>query len=167
MRAPFRYRTAVLIRGARPEDWPAVAELLAQLGRPDVRGTGEEAAAREVFERYLRRPDAVLLLAERDGRVVGLLDMEYRARLNFTAPQAWIPDLVVAVDSRSVGVGGALLTRAEELARERGCWGMELESATWRERAHAFYVREGWTDAGKSFSKLLDEGLTWPPAPRS
>ena len=144
-----------------------MAELLAQLGRPDVRGRENEAEARVVFERYLDRPDAVLLLAERDGRILGLLDIEYRARLNFTAPQAWIPDLVVGEDSRSAGVGRALLTRAEELARDRGCWGMELESATWRERAHAFYVREGWTDAGKSFSKLLAEGLDWPPAPRS
>jgi GNAT superfamily N-acetyltransferase len=157
----------VRIREGRPEDWPAVADLLAQLGRPDVRGTGEEPAAREVFEGYLERPDAVLLLAEVDERVVGLLDMEYRVRLNFTVPQAWIPDLVVAEDSRSAGVGRALLARAEELARERGCWGMELESATWRDRAHAFYVREGWNDAGKSFSKLLAEGLTWPPAPAS
>ena len=144
-----------------------MADLLAQLGRPDVRGTSEEPAAREVFEGYLERPDAVLLLAEVDERVVGLLDMEYRVRLNFTVPQAWIPDLVVAEDSRSAGVGRALLARAEELARERGCWGMELESATWRDRAHAFYVREGWNDAGKSFSKLLAEGLTWPPAPAS
>jgi GNAT superfamily N-acetyltransferase len=155
----------VLIRQALAEDWPEVAGLLAQLGRPDVRATGEEAAARQVFERYLDRPDAVLLVAEHGGVVVGLLDMEYRVRLNFTAAQAWIPDLVVDEDSRSTGVGRALLTRAEELARERGCWGMELESATWRELAHAFYLREGWTDAGKSFSKLLAEGLTWPPAP--
>lgn len=156
----------MLIREARPEDWPAVAELLAQLGRPDVRGTGEERAAREVFERYLDRPDAVLLVAEDDGAVLGLLDMEYRVRLNFTTPQAWIPDLVVDEGSRSAGVGGALLARAEELARDRGCWGLTLESATWRERAHAFYVREGWADTGKSFSKPLAEGLTWPPAPR-
>jgi GNAT superfamily N-acetyltransferase len=157
----------VLIREARAEDWPAVAELLAQLGRPDVRRTDEEPAAREVFERYLDRADAVLLVAEEEGRVVGLLDMEYRARLNFTSPQAWIPDLVVDEATRSAGVGRALMTRAEELARERGCWGMTLESATWRERAHAFYVREGWADTGKSFSKPLAEGLTWPPAPRS
>lgn len=155
-----------MIREARAEDWPAVAELLAQLGRPDVRRTDEELAAREVFERYLDRADAVLLVAEEEGRVVGLLDMEYRARLNFTSPQAWIPDLVVDEDARSAGVGRALMTRAEELARERGCWGMTLESATWRERAHAFYVREGWGDTGKSFSKPLAEGLTWPPAPR-
>jgi GNAT superfamily N-acetyltransferase len=156
----------VLIREARPDDWPDVAELLAQLGRPDVRATGEEAAARQVFERYVDRTDAVILVAEDGGKVVGLLDMEYRVRLNFTTPQAWIPDMVVDEDSRSAGVGRALMARAEELARERGCWGMTLESATWRERAHAFYLREGWTDAGKSLSKLLAEGLTWPPAPR-
>jgi GNAT superfamily N-acetyltransferase len=155
----------VLIRKARPDDWPDVAELLAQLGRPDVRATGEEAAARQVFERYLERADAVILVAEDGGKVVGLLDMEYRVRLNFTTPQAWIPDMVVAEDSRSGGVGRALMARAEELARARGCWGMALESAAWRERAHAFYLREGWTDAGKSFSKLLAEGLTWPPTP--
>jgi GNAT superfamily N-acetyltransferase len=120
-----------------------------------------------VFRRYLDRADAVLLVAEDAGTVVGLLDMEYRVRLNFTTPQAWIPDLVVDEDSRSAGVGRALISRAEELARERGCWGMELESATWRDRAHAFYLREGWTEAGKSFSKLLAEGLTWPPTPAS
>jgi GNAT superfamily N-acetyltransferase len=144
-----------------------VAKLLAQLGRPDVRATGEEAAARQLFERYLDRADAVILVAEEGGKVVGLLDMEYRVRLNFTTPQAWIPDMVVAEDSRSGGVGRALMARAEELARERGCWGMELESATWRERAHAFYLREGWADSGKSFSKLLAEGMTWPPTPPS
>lgn len=153
------------IRGARAEDWPAVAVLLAQLGRPDVRGTVDEEPAREVFERYLDRSDVAALVAEEDGRVVGFLDMEYRARLNFTAPQAWIPDLVVDDDSRSGGVGHALMVRAEELARKRGCWGMSLESATWRERAHAFYVREGWKDTGRSFTKVLGD-VTWPPAPR-
>jgi GNAT superfamily N-acetyltransferase len=154
-----------LIREATPEDWPAVAALLAELGRPDVRGTGEEADARKVFESYLHRPDAVALVAEDGGRVVGFLDMEYRVRLNFTTPQAWIPDLIVDERSRSVGIGRALLALAEEMARDRGCWGMTLESATWRERAHAFYLREGWKDTGKSFTKVLAD-VAWPPAPR-
>lgn len=152
------------IREATPADWPDVASLLAQLGRPDVRGSADEAAGRAVFEAYLARPDAVALAAEVDGRVVGFLDMEYRTRLNFTSPQAWIPDLVVDAGSRGGGIGRALLARAEELAHERGCWGMSLESATWRERAHAFYVREGWTDAGRSFIKALTD-VTWPPPP--
>jgi GNAT superfamily N-acetyltransferase len=154
----------VRIREASPADWPGVAALLAQLGRPDVRDTADESAARSVFEAYLARPDTVGLVAEHDGRVVGFLDMEYRARLNFTSPQAWIPDLVVDEDSRSGGVGRALIRRAEDLARLRGCWGMSLESATWRDRAHAFYVREGWKDTGRSFTKVLAD-IPWPPAP--
>jgi GNAT superfamily N-acetyltransferase len=154
-----------LVRRATDEDWPAVASLLAELGRPEALGTPDEADLREVYLAYLPRDDVEALVAEDDGRITGFCDLEFRTRLNFFAPQAWIPDLVVAERDRSKGAGAALLGRAEELARERGCWGMSLESATWRRRAHAFYEREGWTDTGKSFTKSLT-GEPWPPPPR-
>jgi ribosomal protein S18 acetylase RimI-like enzyme len=155
------------VRDAAPEDWPAVEALLAELGRPDVRGTPEEDAARQVFLDYLRRDDTEALVAEQDGRVVGFVDMEYRVRLNFTTPQAWIPDLIVAEDGRSRGAGAALLARCQELARARGCWSLSLESANWRDRAHAFYRREGLEDLARSFSKgLSGAGANWPPRPR-
>jgi GNAT superfamily N-acetyltransferase len=154
----------VRVRQATSRDWPAVATLLAELGRPEALGTGDEASLREVFVRYVERPDTEALVAEFDGRVVGFVDMEYRTRLNFERPQAWIPDLVVGEVDRSRGVGSALLARAEELARERGCWGMSLESATWRTDAHRFYLREGWSDSGKAFTKSVT-GEPWPPAP--
>jgi GNAT superfamily N-acetyltransferase len=147
------------------EDWEAVAALLAELGRPEALGTDQEPALRDVFERYLARPDVVALVAEMGGAVVGFVDVEFRARLNFEALQAWIPDLVVAEASRSRGAGHALLAGAEEVARQRGCWGMSLESATWRTRAHDFYIRGGWKDTGKSFTKALVD-MPWPPAPR-
>jgi GNAT superfamily N-acetyltransferase len=155
----------VHVREARPEDWPHVAGLLAELGRPDVREAPEELAAHEIFLAYLDRPDVVVLVADREGRVIGFLDMEFRTRLNFTTPQAWIPDLIVSEFERGGGVGAALLRHAEEIALDRGCWGMALESATWRERAHVFYEREGWRDLGKSFFKPLSD-RQWPPAPR-
>lgn len=152
------------IREARPGDWPEVAALLAELGRPDVRGTDEEPAAREVYELYLGRDDAAAFVAELDGRVVGFVNLEVRTRLNFTTPQAWIPDLIVAEEARGRGAGAALLARCEELARERGCWSLTLESANWRERAHAFYTREGLEDAAHSFAKALTD-IDWPPPP--
>jgi GNAT superfamily N-acetyltransferase len=155
----------VTVREARGEDWEEVAALLAELGRPEALGTDREPALRQVFERYLSRPDVVALVAEVHGTVMGFVDLEFRTRLNFEAPQAWIPDLVVAEAERSRGAGRALLARAEELARERGCWGISLESATWRTRAHAFYLREGWKDTGRAFSKALAD-IPWPPAPR-
>jgi GNAT superfamily N-acetyltransferase len=155
----------IVVREALPEDWPAVAALLAELGRPEALGTALEDDLRDVYERYLAHPDTVALVAEVDRRVLGFCDVEFRTRLNFAEPQAWIPDLVVAEGERSRGAGRALLARAEEIARDRGCWGMSLESATWRERAHAFYVREGWTDSGKAFTKPLTD-IPWPPSPR-
>ena len=154
------------VREATDEDWPVVAALLAALGRPEALGTPEEEDLRRVFLAYLQRDDVVAMVAEEDGRVVGFCDLEFRARLNFSEPQAWIPDLVVAEEFRSRGAGAALLRRAEEIARERGAWGMELESATWRERAHAFYEREGWSYSGKSFTRPLSD-RPWPPSPPS
>lgn len=153
------------VREARPEDWPAVAALLAELGRPDVLGTDDEEAGRQVFLDYLDREDAIALVAEDEARVVGFCDVEFRQWLNFTKLQAWIPDLIVAEGHRSRGAGAALLRRAEELALERDCWSLALESATWRTRAHAFYEREGWTDSAKAFTKILGD-LPWPPRPR-
>jgi GNAT superfamily N-acetyltransferase len=161
----MRQPAGVYIREAVRQDWPEVAALLAELGRPDVRGTDAEADGRRMYERYLERPDAVALVAEVDGVVVGFMDIEFRTWLNFTAPQAWTPDLVVAEGARGRGIGGALLAGAEEIARDRGCWSMTLESATWRESAHAFYASHGWKETGRSFTRMLMD-VEWPPGRR-
>ena len=90
------------IREARKDDWLAVAALLAELGRPDVLAEADADMHRGAWEEYLERPDTVALVAEEEGAVVGFVDLEYRERLNFSAPQAWIPDLVVTVDPQDV-----------------------------------------------------------------
>jgi GNAT superfamily N-acetyltransferase len=155
---------AIRVREASPEDWPAVASLLAELGRPDVRGLHDEDEHMARYRSYLGRSDAVGLVADLDGDVVGFVDVEFRQRLNFATPQAWVPDLIVAERARGSGVGAALMARAEELSRERGCWGMTLESATWRTDAHRFYQREGWRNTAHSYTKPLTD-VPWPPSP--
>ncbi|MCA1834198.1 MAG: N-acetyltransferase family protein [Actinomycetota bacterium] len=143
------------IREAGPQDWFSVATLLAELGRPDVANTPDADEHRSYFEQYIRRTDAFVFVAEAAGEVIGVCDLEFKQWLNFLSPMAWIPDLVVTERARSGGVGAALLQRAEEASRERGALWLALESANWRDRAHAFYVREGWADAGKAFMKRL------------
>src|SRR3989304_4649420 len=74
----------------------------------------------------------------------------------------WGTPLCGSEPMRGHGVGAALLARAEELALKRGCFRMSLETAGWRDATHTFYSRQGWTDNGKWFVKLLDE--SWATA---
>ena len=152
------------VRPARPQDFPAVTALLEELGRPPVLGTDREDGARGLFLAWLEDPAMEAYVAEIDGQVVGFVDLQFVARLNFDAPQAWIPDLIVREDARSRGAGEALMARAEASARERGAFALSLESANWRTRAHAFYRRFGMTDLAKEFVKVLDD-VGWPPPP--
>jgi phosphinothricin acetyltransferase len=156
----------MIVRDARPEDFESVASLLAELGRPAVLGGATESDHRARYHEWLDAPNLHLFVAEDDGRVVGMIDLELLPRLNFETPMAWVPDLVVAESDRSRGAGAALLTRVEEVAREAGAWALTLESANWRTRAHAFYLREGMDDSAHSFTKVLRTDLGWPPAPK-
>ena len=147
------------MRMALPEDWPAVAGLLVELGRGVAKGTADDATHRMQFAGHLRRLETVTLVAESGGRVVGVLDMEYHQRLGDHRPQARVNDIVVTEAIRGRGTGDALLSRAEELARKRGCFRMALVTAGWREQTHGFYERHGWSDYGKWFVKKLTDDV--------
>jgi GNAT superfamily N-acetyltransferase len=148
----FRIRDAVV------EDWAQVAGLLVELGR-DVSPSAISNPSFVIrFGGHLAMRESRTLVAHVDGgSLVGFLDMEFRQRLGHPRPQAWVNDLVVTESARGGGVGAALLAEAERLANARGCFRMSLETANWREATHRFYEREGWTDNGKWFVKLLDE----------
>lgn len=147
----------VAIREATVEDWPQVAGLLVELGRDVAPSATANPSYLILFGGHIARRETVTLVAEQDRRLIGFLDMEFRQRLGHPRPQAWVNDLVVTESMRGQGVGRALLARAEDLAHARGCFRMSLETASWREATHRFYAREGWTDNGKWFVKLLDE----------
>ena len=72
-----------------------------------------------------------------------------------TGPMIYVDDLVTDAAQRSTGVGAALLAAIEEIARERGIPVLTLDSGTHRERAHAFYFREGFTITSFNFKKRL------------
>jgi GNAT superfamily N-acetyltransferase len=146
----------VRVRSAEAGDFDAVVRLLESLGRPEVTDDTRERC-RSLYESQLADPAADHLVAEDEGgAVVGFCSLHYLDRLNYTTPQAWVPDLIVDEDKRSAGVGRALLKEAERRACERGCWVLTLESAHWRKDAHRFYEAFGMTDHSKAFVKALD-----------
>jgi GNAT superfamily N-acetyltransferase len=145
----------ILVRSMNADDFPAACRLLAELGRPAP--TEEtQSHVRSVFERHLANADTASLIALRDGRAVGLLSLHIRERLSQPLPEAWIPDFVVTADEQGHGAAQLLMHRAMEVARERGCYRVVLESYYHRQRAYRFYAREGFADVGKCFSFPLN-----------
>ena len=150
----------VSIRMAVPDDWGPVATLLSELGRGVAAGSANDATHRLQFAGHIGQIATVTLVADLDGAVVGVIDMEYHQRLGDHRPQARVNDLVVTDRVRGRGVGAALLRRGEELARKRGCFRMTLVTAAWREPTIAFYEREGFQDYGRWFVKPLLPDVT-------
>jgi GNAT superfamily N-acetyltransferase len=143
------------VRSAEPRDFDAVTALLEELGRNPVTDEIRDRC-RELYAAQVSDPAADHLVAENeDGEIVGFCSLHFRSRLNYSTPQAWVPDLIVRERLRGTGVGKALLEHAERRAIERDCWEITLESAHHRLEAHRFYVAFGMRDAGKFFRKLL------------
>ena len=81
-------------------------------------------------------------MARADGVIAGIcttyLDF---ASVRF-GRRAWVEDLAVHPERRSLGIGKRLLDAAKDWARERGATHPKLDSAHGRTGAHRFYERE-------------------------
>jgi GNAT superfamily N-acetyltransferase len=126
------------IRLARPDDAAELARLSTQLGYAmtpavsavqlaDVAGHGDHA----------------LFVAEIPGGLAGWIQISL-SRIFESPSSAEIAGLIVEQARRGEGVGPRLLHAAEDWARQRGCRRVRVRSNVIRERAHAFYVREGY-----------------------
>ena len=99
---------------------------------------------------------AVFVAEMADGEIAGWIGAFISRGLEVN-PRGEISGLIVDERFRSQAVGKQLLARAEEWLREQGCDIVGLRSNVVRDRAHAFYLREGYTHAKtqKSFRKTL------------
>jgi ribosomal protein S18 acetylase RimI-like enzyme len=131
----------VTVRRAEAHDADSVLALMEELGRPAV--AGDASTQREVFVAHLERDDAVVFVAESDGRIVGAASFWVRPRLNWTSPEAWIPDLIVSSPHRRRGAARRLLDACAAEARARGCHVLRLESGPQRAAAHRLYEAYG------------------------
>ncbi len=88
--------------------------------------------------------------------VVGWIHVSITPLLE-VARRAEVNGLIVAERHRSLGAGGKLLDAAEVWARGKECQGMSVRSNVIRDRAHAFYERQGYTHfkTQKAFRKKL------------
>lgn len=92
------------------------------------------------------RGESALLLAERDGDVLGLAHL-YPLFSSVRTARIWLlNDLFVAAAARRQGVARALLGAAADFARERGAAGLMLETTRDNAAARALYRAAGWRE---------------------
>ena len=139
------------IRDAAAADAPAIALLLGQLGYP----TGP-SAVEERLER-LRIVGDRIVVADVDGRAVGLAHLQVAPALEFDRPAAKIGALVVDNAHRGRGIGRALVEAMEDEARTRGCGVLFLTTSERRDDAHAFYEHVGLEKTGRRYGRTLSE----------
>ncbi|MBL8325212.1 MAG: GNAT family N-acetyltransferase [Rubrivivax sp.] len=150
------------IRPAAPADALCLSALAIQVFL-DTYATGgvRPAIAREVFgtyaepafARHLDDARTRLLVAERDGHLVGF------AQVTLGATHALAPDgaqaellrLYVQEPFTALGVGTRLLREAEDLARAAGATVLWLTPWVHNHRARAFYARRGYQDRGRTW----------------
>src|SRR5436190_369527 len=141
-----------VVRRMKREDAAAVADLTSQLGYP--------AAELDILQRFdfiQGRSDARLFVATHAlGPVVGWIHVQVTHLLEDN-PRAEIWGLVVAETARGTGVGGALVSTAEEWARGMSMTTMVVRSNAVRVKARGFYEHLGYaiTKMQNSFRKTL------------
>jgi GNAT superfamily N-acetyltransferase len=98
-----------------------------------------------------------VLVADVDGEVVGVCQVIIFQ--HFQHAGGWcgeVESVHVRSDLRGRGIGAQLLQAAEELARERGCYRIQLTSRNVREDAHRFYLANGYGQTSQGFKKFFD-----------
>lgn len=86
-----------------------------------------------------------LLVLEEDGKVVSSVQMAIIESLTHNVrPFAVIENVVTHVDYRNRGYASALLEKASEIARERRCYKVFLETGSNKESTLNFYKKNGF-----------------------
>jgi GNAT superfamily N-acetyltransferase len=139
------------IRPIREEDAEAAAELCSQLGY-----STDASMLLDRIRQIASDANRAVLVAYLGERVVGWIDLSIEYHLQ-SEPAALIGGLIVAESVRGQGIGRQLCQAAEAWAQDRGITRIRVRSNAIRERAHAFYLRDGYARVKTSavFEKRL------------
>ncbi|MBT8405521.1 MAG: GNAT family N-acetyltransferase [Gemmatimonadetes bacterium] len=139
---------ALTIREAVERDVPDLVTLLADdpLGsQREAPGPEQMSAYQSAFQAIVERADHTLLVADRGGRPVAVLQLSFLPHLTYTGGwRAQIEGVRVCAELRATGLGRRLLEEAIDRARDRGCHLVQLTTDARRPAARAFYERLGF-----------------------
>ncbi|MBI4197822.1 MAG: GNAT family N-acetyltransferase [Chloroflexi bacterium] len=138
----------VLIRQAMLEDCDQVFALAGDFAtsfRP------EYEAFTDAYAQLLGQEDALVLVAEQSGRVLGYLLGFDHWTFFANGRVSWVEEVMVQEDHRRRKVGAALMARFEEWAQSRQSKLVALATR----RAAPFYLAIGYEESATYFRRLV------------
>ena len=149
--------TNIIIRTASEKDIPILLGLLYDLGRPKPQEDADVDIFRNLVKKYVTDLDKTILVAERDDiEIVGMMSIIFLPRLNRSTLELYIPELVVLEKYQNQGIGKKLINSCINLAKEKKCHRIRLESGNQRKSSHQFYKHLGFEQSAFSFTKNLE-----------
>lgn len=138
------------IRKARQEDTQAIASLLTQMEHP----TPENLVAERLIQ-LINHPDHEIIVFELEEQVRAFMSIHFLPQIAYSGDFAMVSYFAVDHNLRSQGLGREMEEHCVQLAKERKCDRIELHSSIRRVDAHRFYLRQGYVEFPKYFSKKL------------
>jgi GNAT superfamily N-acetyltransferase len=149
----------ITFRYASETDLPAIVKLLSDDEFAENREIGGETLSQEYVDAFAamqKQGNNRMLLAEKDGRIVGALHLAFVPGLSRRGTtRAIIESVRVASDVRSQNIGTAIMKHAIAEAKAGGAKLIQLTSDKRRARAHLFYRRLGFEQSHAGFKKDL------------
>lgn len=147
----------MIIRRARPEDVGAIVALLADDELGARRETPDDLAPYQAaFKALDADPNQHLVVADRDGRVVGCLQLTIVPGLSRRgSTRAIIEGVRIGASERGEGLGSTMIGWAVDESRRLGADLVQLTSDRTRTDAHRFYERLGFEATHLGFKMQL------------
>jgi GNAT superfamily N-acetyltransferase len=154
--------TGLIFRDAMPDD---IATMLILSHAGDWRGsdapeldlfTLDDPRYRAAFDEIEADPNHRLIVAEKDGEVVGTLQISFLSGLpRFGMKRGVLENVHIRADQRGTGLGTQMVQWAIERCREAGCGMVQLTSNKARKDAHRFYTKLGFAQSHEGFKLML------------
>lgn len=133
-----------LVRRARPEDGPAILDLIRALADYEKLTPPDEGArARLLRDLFSTPPRIDAYLCEVEGKPVGYAIFFETYSTFLALPTLFLEDLFVLPDYRGRKAGYALFRAMMAETKRRGCGRLEWAVLTWNQLAIDFYERLG------------------------
>jgi GNAT superfamily N-acetyltransferase len=137
------------IRELKNGDYESLVSLLKQLGY----GNNDAESLSERYKVFKDHEGVVFVVENAAKKVVGFAAITIMPLIHFDGFLARIAGICIDEKARSGGIGAELIKYIENYSVEKGCVLLEVTTNLVREKAHQFYLNNGFVETHKRYNK--------------